>query len=124
MYQKAMWSGFVEFKVVKKEITGTDIAAFTVQPVDSNAVNLNEITLTPGQYITVKTDPEDSDHIALRHYSLCSTETESGIQFAVRRDNRNAHRGLVSNHCTTMLKLATLFYCQHRQARFSHYNKT
>ena len=98
MYQKAMWSGFVEFKVVKKEITGTDIAAFTVQPVDSNAVNLNEITLTPGQYITVKTDPEDSDHIALRHYSLCSVETESGIQFAVRRDNRNAHRGLVSNH--------------------------
>lgn len=98
MYQKAMWSGFVEFKVVKKEITGTDIAAFTVEPVDSNAVNLNEITLTPGQYITVKTDPEDSDHIALRHYSLCSVETESGIQFAVRRDNRNAHRGLVSNH--------------------------
>lgn len=98
MYDTAMWPGFIEFKVVEKQITGTDIAAFTVQPVDTEAVDLNKIALTAGQYITVKTDPEDSDHLALRHYSLCSTDTSKGIQFAVRRDNRNAHRGLVSNH--------------------------
>lgn len=98
MYKEAMWSGFVEFKVVKKEITGSDIAVFTVKPVDTDLVNLNDLTLTAGQYITVKTDPEDSDHIALRHYSLCSVDTNDGIQFAVRRDNKDAHRGLVSNH--------------------------
>lgn len=98
MYDTAMWPGFAEFKVVEKQITGTDIAAFTVQPVDAEVVDLNKITLTAGQYITVRTDPKDSDHLALRHYSLCSTDTSNGIQFAVRRDNRNAHRGLVSNH--------------------------
>ncbi|WP_296202275.1 FAD-binding oxidoreductase [Psychrobacter sp. UBA3962] len=97
MYKEAMWSGFIPFKVVKKEITGSDIAAFTVQPED-NSFDVSRLALTAGQYITVKTDPEDSDHIALRHYSLCSVDTNEGIQFAVRRDNKNAHRGLVSNH--------------------------
>ncbi len=97
MYQKALWSGFVPFKVVKKEITGSDIAAFTVQP-ENASFDVSSLPLVAGQYITVKTDPEDSDHIALRHYSLCSVDTNAGIQFAVRRDNKNAHRGLVSNH--------------------------
>lgn len=97
MYDSAMWQGFAEFKVVKKEITGSDIAAFTVQPIDAESIKLNNLKFSAGQYITVKTDPEDSDHIALRHYSLYSTEASEGIKFAVRRDNRNAHRGLVSN---------------------------
>lgn len=98
MYQNANWSGFAEFEVVKKEITGTDIAVFTVQPTACSEINLNDIQLTAGQYITVKTDPQDSSHLALRHYSLCSIRTSACIQFAVRRDNRNEYRGLVSNH--------------------------
>ena len=91
MYQEAMWSGFIPFKVIKKEITGSDIAAFTVQPED-NSFDVSCLPLTAGQYITVKTDPEDSDHIALRHYSLYSVDSSEGLKFAVRRDNRNEHR--------------------------------
>lgn len=99
MYDAAMWDGFASFKVVAKEITGTDVAAFTVVPVDANqAIDLSKLTLTAGQYVTVKTDPEDTAHLALRHYSLCSNSTDKGIQFAVRRDNRNGHEGVVSNH--------------------------
>lgn len=107
MYEQAMWDGFASFKVVDKTLTGSDIAAFTVVPNPDAAsqnsdeaqnIELDKLTLTAGQYITVKTDPEDSDHLALRHYSLCSTHTDKGIQFAVRRDNRDEHRGLVSNH--------------------------
>ncbi|WP_131667515.1 globin domain-containing protein [Psychrobacter pygoscelis] len=107
MYEQAMWDGFASFKVVDKTLTGTDIAAFTVVPNpdatsqnsdEAQNIDLDKLTLTAGQYITVKTDPEDSDHLALRHYSLCSTHTDKGIQFAVRRDNRDEHRGLVSNH--------------------------
>lgn len=98
MYERAMWSGFVEFTVINKEITGTDIASFNVRPTAKNAIDLNELKLTAGQYITVKTTPEDSNHIALRHYSLYSNDSSEGIKFAVRRDNRNSHRGLVSNY--------------------------
>lgn len=103
MYEQEMWQGFVPFTVTEKVAVATDIAAFTVVPTDTDAENtqnidLSKLTLTAGQYITVKTDPKDSDHLALRHYSLCSTNTDKGIQFAVRRDNRNEHHGLVSNH--------------------------
>ena len=103
MYEQEMWQGFVPFTVTEKVAVATDIAAFTVVPADTDAENtqnidLSKLTLTAGQYITVKTDPKDSDHTALRHYSLCSTNTDKGIQFAVRRDNRNEHHGLVSNH--------------------------
>ncbi|WP_201606402.1 globin domain-containing protein [Psychrobacter immobilis] len=117
MYEEAMWQGFALFKVTKKEAVATDIAAFTVVPVnqsennaDNDSVNsqnidLSKLTLTAGQYITVKTDPKDSEHIALRHYSLYSASTDAGIQFAVRRDNRNEHHGLVSNYMHDQLEV-------------------
>lgn len=99
MYEQALWDGFATFKVVEKSAVATDIAAFTVIPVDENQViDLDKFTLTAGQYITVKTDPTDSDNLALRHYSLYSAHTDEGIKFAVRRDNRNEHYGLVSNY--------------------------
>ena len=103
MYEQAIWQGFTPFIVTAKVEAATDIAAFTVVPVNDHLVNnqtidLSKIKLSAGQYITVKTDPADSDHIALRHYSLYSANSDQGIQFAVRRDNRNEHNGLVSNY--------------------------
>lgn len=103
MYEKAMWQQFAPFIITEKEAAAKDIAAFTVVPVNDSAkhdqdIDLSKLNLTAGQYITVKTDPKDSDHIALRHYSLYSASSEKGIQFAVRRDNRNEHHGLVSNY--------------------------
>ncbi|MBP2280467.1 nitric oxide dioxygenase [Psychrobacter sp. PL19] len=104
MYEEAMWEGFAEFKVVEKVAAATDITAFTVVPVNDNSldskpsIDLNKLNLTAGQYITVKIDPKDSEHLALRHYSLYSANTDKGLQFAVRRDNRNDYHGLVSNY--------------------------
>ena len=98
MYEAEMWQGFAPFTITEKHEAATDIAAFTVVPVEGSSVDLSKLNLTAGQYITVKTDPKDSSHTALRHYSLYSASTEKGIQFAVRRDNRNEHNGLVSNH--------------------------
>lgn len=97
MYEQEMWSGFAPFKITEKAEAATDIAAFTVVPVNAD-IDLSKLKLSAGQYITVKADPEDSDHLALRHYSLYSATSDKGIQFAVRRDNRNEHYGLVSNH--------------------------
>lgn len=99
MYKEEMWQGFAAFKVIEKVAAATDIAAFTVVPVDSSQnIDLSTLNLTAGQYITVKTNPKNSEHLALRHYSLYSSRTDNGIQFAVRRDNRDEHRGLVSNY--------------------------
>lgn len=107
MYKQEMWQGFAPFRVIEKSAAATDIAAFTVVPVNENKnndqainknIDLSKLTLTAGQYITVKTDPKNSDHLALRHYSLNSASTEKGIQFAVKRDNRDGHSGLVSNY--------------------------
>ncbi|WP_286797391.1 globin domain-containing protein [Psychrobacter sp. UBA6291] len=97
MYEQEMWEGFAPFTITEKVEAATDIAAFTVVPVNDD-IDLSKLSLTAGQYITVKTDPEDSDHLALRHYSLYSAKSDKGIQFAVRRDNRNEHYGLVSNY--------------------------
>ena len=97
MYEQEMWEGFAPFKITEKVEAATDIAAFTVVPVNDD-IDLSKLSLSAGQYITVKTDPEDSEHLALRHYSLYSATSDKGIQFAVRRDNRNEHYGLVSNH--------------------------
>lgn len=97
MYEQEMWEGFAPFKITEKVEAATDIAAFTVVPANDD-IDLSKLSLTAGQYITVKADPEDSDHLALRHYSLYSATSDKGIQFAVRRDNRNEHYGLVSNH--------------------------
>ena len=97
MYEQEMWEGFAPFKITEKVEAATDIAAFTVVPVNDD-IDLSKLSLSAGQYITVKADPEDSDHLALRHYSLYSATSDKGIQFAVRRDNRNEHYGLVSNH--------------------------
>lgn len=103
MYEEAMWQGFAPFVITEKEAAATDITAFTVIPVNDSAqhgqnIDLSQLSLTAGQYITVKTDQKDSDHIALRHYSLYSASNKKGIQFAVKRDNRNGHQGLVSNY--------------------------
>ncbi|ERL55975.1 globin domain-containing protein [Psychrobacter aquaticus] len=103
MYQEEIWQGFAPFTITEKVAAATDIAAFTVIPAHDQSergqeIDLSKLNLTAGQYITVKTDPKDSNHIALRHYSLYSASTEKGIQFAVRRDNRNEHHGLVSNY--------------------------
>ncbi|MEK6202850.1 MAG: FAD-binding oxidoreductase [Psychrobacter sp.] len=110
MYEEAMWQGFIAFTVTKKLSAATDITAFTVVPVNDNVesnkdINLSKLNLTAGQYITVKTAPKDSDHVALRHYSLYSASTDQGIQFAVRRDNRNEHHGLVSNYLHDQLEV-------------------
>lgn len=57
MYQQASWQGFAPFRVVEKNITGSDIAVFGVIPVNGDsqpAIDLDKLKLVAGQYITVK----------------------------------------------------------------------
>ncbi|MDO5638852.1 MAG: globin domain-containing protein [Neisseria sp.] len=93
MYQEAAWPGFADFTVTGKRQVGGGIAEFTVKPAD---ISLPEIRA--GQYITVQVRPEAQGNLALRHYSICSTDISDGLKFAVKRDNGNGHHGLVSNY--------------------------
>lgn len=96
MYDDADWADFSSFRIQEKQSTGTDICQFVVVPVD-DSLDLAKLTLKAGQYITVKVRPKNSENDALRHYSLCSINN-TGITFAVRRDNRGGYNGLVSNY--------------------------
>lgn len=121
MYQQADWQGFAPFTVVDKQVTGTDIVKFSVVPAESNeqTIDLSTLTLKAGQYITVQTKPDNSDTLALRHYSLCSVNTSQGLQFAVRRENRNQHQGLVSNYLHDAVKIGDTLYLSAPAGDFS-----
>lgn len=92
MYESAAWDGFKPFIVKKKENVTPDIVRFTV---DSDEV---EKSFTPGQYITVKVNPESYGNTALRHYSICSNDASDGITFAVKREAIKGKEGVVSNY--------------------------
>lgn len=94
MYAQAAWPGFVPFEITGKRLVSEDVAEFTVKP--KPAMPLPAIRA--GQYITVQVRPEAGGNLALRHYSLCSVNTEDGLKFAVKRDRGSNHRGLVSNY--------------------------
>nr|WP_068130336.1 globin domain-containing protein [Nosocomiicoccus ampullae] len=92
MYEEAAWDGFKSFTVKEKEYLTDDVIRFTVD----NDEALPEII--PGQYITVKVKPNDYPYEALRHYSICSTHTENGLQFAVKREGEKDEAGVVSHY--------------------------
>lgn len=92
MYQTADWDGFVPFEVVKKDHLSDDIVRYTVK---NDTV---EYDLRAGQYITVKVDPTDYPNEALRHYSICSINTDEGLQFAVKKEGAGEKSGVVSHY--------------------------
>ncbi|QHS73534.1 flavohemoglobin [Saccharomyces paradoxus] len=102
MYEEALWPGWKPFEVTAKEYVASDIVEFTVKPKSDSGIELESLPITPGQYITVNTHPirQENQYDALRHYSLCSASTDSGLRFAVKmeaaRDNFPA--GLVSEY--------------------------
>ncbi|CCF56724.1 hypothetical protein KAFR_0B04280 [Kazachstania africana CBS 2517] len=99
MYDEAAWDGWKPFTVVKKEKVASDIYEFTVKPEADSGIDLKQLPITAGQYITVNTHPtrENNQYDALRHYSLCSVSTNDGIRFAVKLESsENNPMGLVS----------------------------
>lgn len=91
MYDSAAWDGFKPLTVKRKESVTPDIVRFTVDSEDINK------SFTPGQYITVKVNPEAYGNTALRHYSICSINVSDGITFAVKREAIKGKEGVVSN---------------------------
>lgn len=86
MYQNAKWDSWKQFNVVGKKYVAKDILEFTVRPAVESGVDLSNMTITAGQYITTKAHPaiQNNENDILRHYSICSATLEDGLKFAVK----------------------------------------
>lgn len=108
MYAEAAWPGWKQFTVTGKKLVASDIYQFSVKPTKESGVDLAKIPLIPGQYITVNTHPtgQNNEYDALRHYSLCSTEINDGLKFAVRKETPPGKPvGLVSEYLHKDIKI-------------------
>lgn len=92
MYDASAWQGFKPFKVTNKREVSNNVVEFTVQ------TDFPLPTIEAGQYITVRVQPEGEENLALRHYSICSTDTTDGLKFAVKREGSDQQKGVVSHH--------------------------
>ncbi|WP_101776277.1 NO-inducible flavohemoprotein [Pasteurella oralis] len=92
MYDAAAWEGYKPFKVVAKRAVSDQITEFTIQ------ADFPLPIVKAGQYITVRVQPEGETNTAWRHYSLCSTDTNNGLKFAVKREGVGEQKGLVSHY--------------------------
>ncbi|WP_020006255.1 globin domain-containing protein [Salinicoccus albus] len=104
MYGQAAWEGFHPFIVKEKEQMTPDIVRFTV---DSDEVDK---TITAGQYITAKVQPEHYPNMELRHYSICAMNTEEGISFAVKREGGDGTKGIVSNYLHEVIEAGDVLH--------------
>ncbi|CEP62634.1 flavohemoglobin LALA0_S06e00188g [Lachancea lanzarotensis] len=98
LYKGAAWSGWKQFKIAKRENVTNEIVEFTAVPSKDSGLDLSKPLFVPGQYVTVKTHPtnDDNKYDALRHYSICSSSSNDGLKFAVKREQEAGHSGLVS----------------------------
>lgn len=88
------WTGFRDFKVIKKMKESKDITSFYLKPVD----DLPIVTFKPGQYITIKSQIENELYEHLRQYSLSTAPGKDFYRISVKREASNHPVGIVSNY--------------------------
>ena len=95
MYKEAKeqpggWDDFRNFIVDKKVKESDVITSFYLKPEDGKAI----ASYLPGQYITVKVQPEDSEYTHIRHYSLSDIPGKDYYRISVKREDL----GVVSSY--------------------------
>lgn len=101
MYEEAAWPGWKPFIVIGRDQVASDIIEFTVKPENESSINMTEVPIVAGQYITVNTHPtrQNNQYDALRHYSICSISTDGGLRFSARLETaKDQPAGLVSEY--------------------------
>jgi nitric oxide dioxygenase len=76
------WRGFRKFLVARREKETKDVVVFTLKPVDAVGVYFE---FTPGQYLSVKIDPDGDKLTAPRHYTIISPPGMPYLQIAVKK---------------------------------------
>ncbi|MBB6444231.1 NO-inducible flavohemoprotein [Bacillus benzoevorans] len=88
--QPGGWDDFRNFIVDKKVQESDVITSFYLKPEDGQAI----ASYLPGQYLTVKVKPEDSEYTHLRHYSLSDAPGKDYYRISVKREEL----GVVSSY--------------------------
>lgn len=101
MYREAAeapggWSRFRNF-VVSQKIKETElITSFYLTPQDGGTIS----SYLPGQYITVRVQPEAEEYTHIRHYSLSTAPGQPFYRITVKREDAtaNTRAGVVSTY--------------------------
>ncbi|MBY0098154.1 NO-inducible flavohemoprotein [Mesobacillus maritimus] len=88
--QKGGWEGFRTFVVDKKIEESDVITSFYLKPEDGKVI----ASYQPGQYLTVKVQPEGENYTHIRHYSLSDAPGKEFYRISVKREDK----GVVSNY--------------------------
>ncbi|GIP25314.1 flavohemoprotein [Paenibacillus sp. J23TS9] len=101
MYQEAEnapggWRGFRPFVVERKMKESDVITSFYLKPQDGGAIS----SYLPGQYITVRVQPDNESYTHIRHYSLSAAPGEDYYRISVKREDAAPGKpaGLVSTY--------------------------
>lgn len=90
------WSGFRSFTVTRKVKESELITSFYLTPVDGGPI----ASYSPGQYITVRVQPEGEQYTHIRHYSLSSAAGQPYYRITVKREGEGIDKpaGVVSTY--------------------------
>lgn len=90
------WSGFRPFVVERRVKESEVITSFYLKPQDGGPI----ASYLPGQYITVRVQPEGQPYTQIRHYSLSAAPGGSSYRISVRREDAAPGKpaGIVSNY--------------------------
>lgn len=111
MYHKAAdapggWSGFRNFVVSQKIKESELITSFYLSPQDGGAIS----SYLPGQYITLRVQPEDEEYTHIRHYSLSAASGQPYYRITVKREDEavNKPAGVVSTYLHEAVDVGTV----------------
>ncbi|WP_299094624.1 NO-inducible flavohemoprotein [uncultured Metabacillus sp.] len=95
MYKEAKeqhggWEGFRNFIIEKKVKESDVITSFYLKPEDGKAI----ASYQPGQYLTVKVQPEGETYTQIRHYSLSDAPGKDYYRISVKQEDK----GVVSTY--------------------------
>jgi len=88
--QEGGWEGFRTFVVDKKIEESNVITSFYLKPEDGKAI----ASYQPGQYLTVKVQPDGDNYTHIRHYSISDAPGKEFYRISVKREDK----GVVSNY--------------------------
>eukprot|EP00933_Yihiella_yeosuensis_P068876 TRINITY_DN7490_c0_g1_i4.p1 TRINITY_DN7490_c0_g1~~TRINITY_DN7490_c0_g1_i4.p1 ORF type:complete len:428 (-),score=97.41 TRINITY_DN7490_c0_g1_i4:438-1721(-) len=94
------WSGFMDFEVSEIKDVATDIKSFSFKLPAGSSLSGQKFDFTPGQYLSVKIDPEGNGRTAPRHYTTTSPPGADFLQCTVKKIG-----GKVSTYLHEQLKV-------------------
>lgn len=111
MYQQAAeapggWRGFRKFVVNQRVQETESITSFYLTPEDGGAIS----SYLPGQYITVRVQPEGEIHTHIRHYSLSVAPGQTYYRITVKREDEAADKpaGVVSTYLHDIAQVGSI----------------